>query len=91
MLQKGYLYEKFKKIGAILCLYGSFCLIFRPFFSFDKEYLINISETTNIEFPEEYLLVSDSLTLQEKFIKFDGVSYNIVKLTPDNKGVILYD
>ena len=58
-------------IGAILCLYGSFCLIFRPFFSFDKEYLINISETTNIEFPEEYLLVSDSLTLgYETYVKF---------------------
>ena len=24
---------------AILVLYGSFCIIFRPFFSFDKKYL----------------------------------------------------
>ena len=58
---------------VILVLYGSFCIIWRPFFSFDKTYLNNIADETNISFPSEYLLVTNSISSsKETNVKFEN-------------------
>ena len=58
---------------AILVLYGSFCIIFRPFFSFDENYLNDVAVETNINFPSEFLLVTESLTgSKETYVKFEN-------------------
>lgn len=56
---------------AILVLYGSFCIIWRPFFSFDEKYLKQVSIETNLNFPSEFLIVTDKITgLNETYVKF---------------------
>lgn len=58
-------------ITVCLFIYGSFCFIFKPYLNFDKEILSNFSNQTNIEFPTEYLLVKNDLSIyNETYVKF---------------------
>lgn len=74
--------------SIILCIYGSFFIIFSSFFKFDKEYFENINKKVNIEFPQEYLLVTETLNLgYETKIKFTNeeeivVFENNIKTSP---------
>lgn len=56
---------------AVLCLYGSFCFIFRMMYSFDTNYIYTLKETTEIDFPEECLLVQQAPSpTYSTYIKF---------------------
>lgn len=56
---------------CILLIYGLFCVIFRPFFSFDKTYLNQVSEEINEVFPDEYLLITQKISIRyETSVKF---------------------
>ena len=58
---------------AILVLYGSFCIIWRPFFSFDEKYLEDVAAETNINFPNEFLLVTETYSgSKETYVKFEN-------------------
>ncbi len=58
---------------VILVLYGSFCIFFRPFFSFDEKYLEQVSIETNLNFPSEFLIVTESVTgSKETYVKFEN-------------------
>lgn len=58
---------------AVLVLYGSFCIIWRPFFSFDEKYLEDVAVETNINFPSEFLLVTETLSgSKETYVKFEN-------------------
>ena len=55
----------------ILGLYGCFSIIFRPFFSFNENYLNDVAIETNLNFPSEYLLVTNSISSsKETYVKF---------------------
>ena len=54
----------------ILCLYGSMFFIFRGLISFDEEYLYEVSENINIDFPDENLFIRTYISLHsETYLK----------------------
>ncbi|MBQ4571392.1 MAG: helix-turn-helix transcriptional regulator [Bacilli bacterium] len=57
----------------ILGLYGCFSIIFRPFFSFNENYLNDVAIETNLNFPSEFLIVTDTIKgSKETYVKFEN-------------------
>ena len=58
---------------AILGLYGCFSIFFRPFFSFNENYLNDVAIETNLNFPSEFLIVTDTIKgSKETYVKFEN-------------------
>ena len=56
---------------SVLCLYGSFCFIQRAILNFDASYIYTLEEATEMNFPNECLLVQQTpSTTYLTYIKF---------------------